>query len=143
MATTTIDSNDVALYISTNLTTPSYKEIVCAKDHNLDTSKDVNTVKTKTCGPLVSAGATTVKIGGSGVASTTPESDELSADDVAVLNDASTPVLVKLEHRTDPTKYYRAFQGIFTSYSENLPVDGTVDFDYELTSQGTITYVAP
>lgn len=143
MAVTQINSNDVGLFISTNLTTPAYKEIVCAKDHNVDTSKDINTVKTKTCGPLVSAGVLTMKIGGSGVASTTPETDEVSADDLAILNDASTPVLVKLVHRTDPTKYYRAFQGIMTAYSENLAVDTDVEFDYELSSQGTITYVAP
>lgn len=75
---TQIPANDVGLYISTNLTTPAYKEVVCAEDHNLEGSADVNKRKTKTCGTLVSIGAREFTLTGSGVANATPTTNPIA-----------------------------------------------------------------
>jgi hypothetical protein len=141
MAITKIEGKLVKLEISTNLVTPAYKMVVCAEDSTLDGSTDVNTRNTK-CGVFKSNGNVSWTLSGSGVANATPDSDELSADEILTLFQDSTNVLWKLTHETGDTIIYREGQGFFSAYSEGHPADDLVGFDYTLEVDGTIEIAA-
>lgn len=142
MAVTKLDSNDIAVMISTDLVTPAYKEAVCGTDITLDGSVDINVVNTK-CAKLKSISEPDYTISFGGVANTTPTTlSELSAQELALIFDAGDPVLVKLVHRTDPTKYYRQGQAYITSYTEDAPLDGVLSFDIEMGVDGVLDFAS-
>ncbi len=136
-----INSNDVLIAISTNLDTPDYKDIVCGQDIDISWSKDVTTVKTK-CGTAKTAGEPSVTITGTGMANTDPESDEMSANDLATIMQGTTDVLVRIQDDTTPANYYRQGQGLMTGYNESAPLDGAVTFDFTIEVSGALELVA-
>lgn len=135
MAITKILGKDVTLEISTNLVTPAYKAVVCAEDSTLNGSTEVNSRDTK-CGVLKSFGNTSWTLEGSGVANSTPETDEISADEILTIFQDSTPVLFKLSDAGGAI--YRQGQGTFSAYSESHPSADLVSFDYTLEVDGDI-----
>jgi hypothetical protein len=143
MALTKIDGSLVGLWISTDGGT-TWKEVVCAEEsHTLSGSSTTNTRRTKTCGPIRSTAFDGWTMSGAGVANTTPESDEVSADDLIVLMQGATEVDVKMAHSTDDGLYYREGTGSFSAYSEDAPEGDAVGFDYTIEISGNLTVVAP
>lgn len=137
MAVTKIEGKFVSLEISTNLVTPAYKMVVCAEDSNLDGSTEVNTRDTK-CGVYKTFGNTSWTLTGSGMANATPDSDEVSADEILTIFQDGTPVLWKITHTTGDTIIYRQGQGTFSAYSETHPAADLVGFDYTLEVDGDV-----
>lgn len=136
-----IAGNLVGVWVSTNLVTPDWKEIVCGQDANLDGSKDVTTTKTK-CGVIKTASDPSWSFSGSGILNHTPGAAELSSDELIEILQGDTDVLVKLEYATDDTLYYREGQGVMTAYSETSDTDNPVSFDYTIEVSGDLTLVA-
>jgi hypothetical protein len=144
MALTKIDGSLVGLWISTNLVTPAWKEVVCAEEsHTLSGSATTTTRRTKTCGALRSVGFDGWTMTGAGVANTTPTATEVSADDLLVLAQGATPVLVKMQSATGTGVYYRQGKGTFSAYSEDAPEGDALGFDYTIEIDGNLTIVAP
>jgi len=137
-----VTGNVLGLWISTNLTVPAWKEIVCGTDIGLDGSKDVTTTRTK-CGVIKSAGDTSWTITGSGVANHTPLTGEVSADELIAVMQGTTDVLVRYQDDTTPANMYRGGQGIMTAYSENAGTDDPVVFDFTIELNGALTIVVP
>lgn len=138
MAVETLKNNEIGVYISTDLVTPAYKEVVCGTDITVDSSKDINKKKSK-CGTHTAVSEPEYTVSFGGVANLTPTAlTEISAQELAVIDQSTTPVLVKVEHRTDPTKYHRSGQGYISSYTENLALDDTMDFDIEFAVDGDL-----
>jgi hypothetical protein len=138
MAITKLDVNNIAVSISTNLTTPAWKEIVCMEDHTLDGKTNVTKRKTR-CGNLTFTDSPEWSVTNSGAANLTPATGtEASVQELATIFQDQTPFLVKLEHRTDPTKYYRSGQGLLTSYTETGKQGDAVGFDFTIDVDGDL-----
>lgn len=136
-----IAGNLVGVYISTNLETPDWKEIICGQDASLDGSKDVTTTKTK-CGVIKTASDPSWSFSGSGILNHTPGAGELSADELIAILQGDTDVLVKLEYATDDSLYYREGQGVMTAYGEASNTDDPVSFTYTIEVSGDLTLAA-
>jgi predicted secreted protein len=136
-----IASNNVLVAISTALDTPDYKDIVCGQDVSIDWSKDITTLRTK-CGVIKSAGEPSVTISGTGVANHTPDTGELSADELAGIMQGDTDVLIRVQDDTTPANYYRQGRGIMTAYAESADLDGSVTFDFTIEVSGELDLVA-
>lgn len=132
-----IEGKLVGVWISTNLTTPAYKEIVCGQDTGLDGSKNITTLETK-CGTLKTAGPANWQLTGSGVANSEPGTNELSADELIGIMQGDTQVLVKLVHATDTALYYRQGTGTMTAYSESGSVSDSITFDFTIEIDGNL-----
>jgi hypothetical protein len=135
-----IEGKLVGAFISTNLVTPAWKEIVCGQDTGIDGSKNITTLETK-CGTLKTAGPANWQLTGSGVANTTPDSDEISADDLIDIMQGSGQVLVKLVHATTAALYYRQGTGTMTAYSESGSVSDSITFDFTIEIDGNLDIV--
>lgn len=137
MAVETLKSNEVGVYISTDGGTTK-KEIVCGTDITIDSSKNITRKKHK-CGSAAAVSEPEYTISFGGVANLTPTiASEVSAQELAVLDADTTAITVIVQHRTDPTKYYRSGLGYISSYTENLPLDDTMDFDIEFAVDGAM-----
>lgn len=132
-----ISSNDVLLAISSNIVTPEWLDVVCGQDIDIDWSKDITTLKTK-CGTVKAAGEPSITITGTGVANYSPEAGEASADEIAALMQGNSEVKVRVQDETTPANYYREGTGTVTSYSESLPLDGALTFDFTIEVSGNL-----
>jgi len=135
--TNNISSNITGLWISTALDTPVWKEIVCGTDVSLDGSADITTTSTK-CGTAKSKGSMSWSMSGSGVANHSPDSDELSADELIEIAQGTAQVLIRWQDNTTPANFYRSSTAHITAYTENAPEGGTVEFDFTAELQGNI-----
>lgn len=137
MAVETLKSNDIGVFISSDSGT-TWKEVVCGTDITIDSSKNINRKKSK-CGTHTAASEPEYTVSFGGVANITPTAlSEVSAQELAVLDAATSAIMVKVEHRTDPTKYHRSGTGYISSYTENLALDDTMDFDIEFAVDGDL-----
>lgn len=144
MALTKIEGSLIGTWISFDLVTPAWKEIVCAEESSgLTGGSTVNTRRTKDCGPLKSVAFDGWTMTGAGVANATPTVTEVSADDLVTTTQDATKVLVKMAHKTDDDVYYRQGAGYFSAYSEEAPEGDAVGFDYTIEIDGNLTIVAP
>ena len=137
MATNAIQGDLVALSISTNVTTPAYKEVVCSENSGLDGSADVNTKRTK-CGVIKGVGPMAWTFTGSGAFNSIPGGSAMSAQELVTAAQDQTPILVKLAHATDATIYYRQGQGIISSYSETANSGDVVSYDFTIDIEGDL-----
>jgi hypothetical protein len=135
MAVETLEGSVVSLSISTNITTPDYKEMVCAEETSISGSRDINKRKTK-CGTDVKISEPEYVVNGSGAAKKTPATGELSANELQSIFDNGTLVLVKV---TDDDGYTRIGQGYMTSYNETANEGEAVGFDFQIDIQGSVT----
>lgn len=137
MAITKLNVNEISLSISTNLVTPAYKKVVCAEDHSLEGSKNVNKRKTR-CGPIVSADAPEYTLTNSGAANLTPDgTTEISLQELHTIFQSGSDILVKLEHTT-PANYYRQGLGSLTKFTETGKEGDVVGFDFTIEFTGLV-----
>lgn len=132
-----MDSKLVALSISTNLVTPSYKEVVCATDTGLNMDVDVSTVDTK-CGVKKSPGSANITMNISGVAEFAPTSTQMSANTLFDLGQNGTRFLVKIADTAVTPTYYRQGEAFFSSYNETANNGEQVSFDATLEIDGDV-----
>jgi hypothetical protein len=135
-----IPGNLVGVWISTNLVTADWKEVVCGQDASLDGSKDVTTTVTK-CGVIKTTSDPSWSFSGSGILNYTPGAAELSSDELITILQGDTDVLVKLAYATDDTLYYREGQGVMTAYGEASTPGDPVSFTYTIEVSGDLTLV--
>lgn len=135
--TNSIEGRGVILSISTNLVTPAYKEVVCSIDNGLSGTRDVNTQSTK-CGVIKGKGQPNYTITGSLAANHTPESDEVSADELIALFDSGANFLFKLADATTPANYYRQGTGFFSDYNETANDGSNVEADFTIEVIGSL-----
>lgn len=142
MATNAIQGDLVGLFISTNLVTPAWKEIVCAENTGVDGSRDVNTRRTK-CGVVKGFGPAAWTITGSGTHNSAPTTSQVSAQALIDAFQAETPILVKVVHATDDALYYRDGTGQITKYTEGANTGDPLSFDFTIDIEGDLVTVAP
>lgn len=133
----TMDAKLVGLFISTDLVTPAYLEVICATDTGLDGTTEVTSVDTK-CGFLKSPGSTSWTMNVAGVVEMDPDAGMMSANELIALAQAGTRFLVKIADTGGTPVYYRQGEGFFTSFSEtanngeNVTFEGTIEIDGDL-----------
>lgn len=132
-----IQGDVVGIYISTNLVTPAYKEIICAENTGLDGSRDVNSRRTK-CGIKKGYGPVSWTMTGTGTHETVLGVNQISAQELIGIVQNETDVLVKIAHVTDATLYYRQGQGQITSYSESANSGDPVTYDFTIDISGDL-----
>lgn len=134
--TDSLDGSAVLLSISTNLTTPVYKTLVCAINNGLKGTRNV-TSKSSKCGTAKSAGEPNYTLDGSFVANKTPLSTEMSHEAMIALFDSGADFLFKLADAVTPTNYFRQGQGFLSSYNETANNEDTVDGDFTIEVKGS------
>lgn len=142
MATNEIQGDVVGLFLSTNLVTPAWKEVVCAENTGLDATRDVNTKRVK-CGVIKGFGPPAYSISGSGAFNSAPSGTQVSSNEILGYMDAETPVLVKIAHITSGSIIYREGQGQITKLTEGFNSGDVVVFDFTVDISGGLTLVAP
>lgn len=133
-AADTIDGKIVELKISTNLTTPSYKSVVCSIDNGLTGSSNVQTTDTK-CGQAKSRGTSNRTVTGSLAANTAPGIGEMSADDMDALFTSGASFLWQL---TDGADYTRTGEGFLSAYNETANNGDVVKADFTIEVKGDV-----
>lgn len=141
MAVTTIDGELIGLWVSAD-SGVTYKEIVCAEDQSLEGTRTTTTRVTK-CGSLKSKGPASWSMPFAGVASTTPESTQISADELISYFQNGTTLMFKFEHATDETILHRSGSGFLSGYTEEYPAEDYVGFNGTVEIEGDLTLVAP
>jgi hypothetical protein len=131
-----IDGSLVILSISTNTTTPAYKEVVCSINNGLSGSRDVKATQTK-CGTAKSPGSPNYTLSGNFAANKTPGATEISHEVLAGLFDSGADFLFKLAHITAPTDYYRQGTGFLSSYNETANNGEVVQGDFTVEVKGS------
>lgn len=131
-----LDGKDVFIHISTNLVTPAWSLLVCQINGGLNGSRDVQTQQTK-CGTAKSAGSPNYQLTGSLAANSTPDTGEISADDLIALFESGDSFLWKLAHTT-PANYYRSGTGFFSSYNETANDGEMVQADFTIDVEGGV-----
>lgn len=135
-----LQGKDLLIQVSTvtaNPTDADFKDLVCREDLTVDFSATVNKRKT-VCGTKVGVSDPEVSITGSGVAEDTPTAAQVSHKDLLGISVNTTPVMVRVQHKDDPTKLFIQSQGYFTSLSISAPADDVVDFSFTIDASGTI-----
>jgi hypothetical protein len=79
----------------------------------------------------------------SGVANTTPETGEVSAQDVIEWFQNGTSLKFKFAHATDETKLYREGDGFLSGYTENYPAEDYVGFSGTVEIEGDLVLTVP
>lgn len=133
----------VTLAISTNLVTPAYKDIVCSTGNIglASTSEGGATVVTR-CGVAKAPGRAGYNITFEGLHNTAVTSgSEVSANELAALNDSKAKFLARVQDETTPANYYRQGTGTISDYSEDAAVDGFVTFRGTIEISGVLDLV--
>ena len=133
----------IGIAISTDLETPAYKDIVCSSgDINVTGSTEGGATVVTRCGIAKAPGRAGWVISGEGVHNSNVAAlTEMSANELAVLFQAKTPVLVRVQHTT-PASYYRQGQGTITDYEEVSSVDGFITFTFTIDISGDLDVTA-
>lgn len=134
---TTLAGSAVTIEISTNLTTPSWKVLVCREDVTVTLGGDINRRNTA-CGQVIGLGPTTFAASGTAVAETAPTSGQISMEDIIALKVNRTPVLVQVWDNGTGAALYVSSSAYFGDLSIGVPVDNAVDFDFSLEGYGAV-----
>jgi hypothetical protein len=141
MAVTAIDGELVALYVSADSGT-TWKEIVCAEDQSLEGSRNTTSRPTK-CGILKSKGPVGWSMPFAGVASITPESTQVSAQQMITYFQNGTDLDFKFAHKTDADILYREGSGFISAYTEEYPTEDYVGFSGTIEIEGDLILTEP
>lgn len=117
--------------------------IVCAQNSTLNQSLSVNEEKTRTCGTRIATTLDSVKVSGTGLNDGDLVSGEASYKKLQEL--LHSQQVVKFERKnlvsgtvSESEVEYTKFDGRVTSLTSNAGDNGSLSFDWEITSTGTI-----
>lgn len=133
---TTLNGNDVSIYIRTSTGPDVYKLLVCATEASLTTSKDVIETITK-CSRIVKSGTFKWDMSFSGVIDTAPDTGEYSLDDLWTAYAAGTAVHAGFQNATPNWGFHG--DGYVTKIDVSAPVDGLVTYTVTIAGNGGLT----
>lgn len=117
--------------------------IVCAQNSTLTNSASTTEEKTRTCGTITAVSIDAVKVSGTGISAGDLIASEASYLTLQGLLHAKT--VIKFERKNlvsgtvaESEVEYTAFDGRVTSLTSNAGEDGSLSFDWEITSTGVI-----
>lgn len=142
MAETNFDGKTVAVYISTNLTTPSYKLAVCLTTNNFNRKVDTIDTSSKCDDGWASfkPGRKSWTVSGEGIAMAAPTTGRMSFNELDDVFLAGLEVLVKVaDDPTTPVKVHYYGQAVLTSIEETYADNEVVKFSFEFMGKGSYT----
>lgn len=139
MAVTTLATSAVPVALSADAGT-TYKSIVCRKSVALDVDSAVNEEQTD-CGNFVSLGPVKWGFDVEGIVNTSPESTEVSYEDLLGYSNGQTSLLVRMQHPTSGspgTNLYAQGACYITNLKLSGPSGSLLSFSCRITGTGTL-----
>ncbi len=129
----------VILSISTDLTTPAYKAVVCSSDDiTLSGGTEAATTIVTRCGTAKTAGTPSYSLNFAGLHnSLVTAASELSGNELAALKASGASFLWKMAGAV-PADFYRQGTGVLGTYDETAPMDGFARFSGTIEVSGVV-----
>lgn len=146
MAEAKIAAKGVAIYISTNLTTPAYLLAVCLTTNSFDRKRDTIDVSSKCDDGSANfeSGRLNWSVKGEGFAMSTPSTGRMSYNELDAIILSGDTVLIKVaDDPTTPVSVGYSGQAILTSLTEQYPDNEYVKFNFEFQGKGLYTNLIP
>lgn len=143
MATTTVQSNLVPIYLSAD-SGSTYKSVVCKKSASFKGSTSTTEEETD-CGILLGIGANKWSFDVEAIVNTTPASTEMSYEDILGYWQAQTALLVKYQYPTSGSPgadFYHQGTVYITDISQANSVGNLLSFTITLSGTGTLDVTA-